>query len=208
VRCYNIVVLFRPKVIGKFHSDYSGTIRVVQGWGFRHLSTNKIQQSGGIVGEIWTKSLKNRVDKYKSWLVLGVAGGTVLKIISRKYSPTRIMGIDIDPVIVDVGRKFFGLDKIPNTQIIIADAEKYIQKTSEHFDYILVDLFGVDGPPQFIYKIPFLKRLKVVGTKVFINNLHDTPEHIQSAHQIHESLVALGFSVRTTRILANSVIIC
>lgn len=201
-------MFFKPKVIGKFQSDYSGTIRVVQGWGFRHLSTEKIQQSGGIVREIWSKALKNKASKNKSWLVLGVAGGTVIKMISQKFSSSRIVSVDIDPVIVDVGRKYFGLGDIPNSQVIITDAKDYLQKTKDKFDYILVDLFGVEGPPPFVYTENFLKRLKVVGEKVFINHLYNTPENIQLTHQLLESFQALGFSAQLQRVLANAVIIC
>lgn len=201
-------MIFKPKVIGKFQSDYSGTIRVVQGWGFRHLSTDRIQQSGGIVGEIWSKALNHRVSKHKTWLVLGVAGGTVMQMISQKLAPTRIVGVDIDPVIVDVGRKYFGLDSIPNSQIIISDARKYLQTTHDHFDYLLVDLFGVEGPPPFVYSSKFLESLKQVASQVFINHLYDTPEHIQAGEHLVEMLASLGFSPKTQRVLANVVIIC
>jgi spermidine synthase len=201
-------MFLKPKVIGKFQSDYSGTIRVVQGWGFRHLSTEKIQQSGGIVKEIWSKTLKNKAQKNKSWLVLGVAGGTVIKMISQKFSPQRIVGIDIDPVIVDVGKKYFGLDEIPNTQFIITDAKKYLSDTKEHFDFILVDLFGIEGPPPFVYTESFIKRLKVVGDKIFVNHLYNTPDNIQKAGQLLESFQTLGFKAQVQRVLANAVIIC
>jgi spermidine synthase len=201
-------VFLKPKVIGKFESDYSGTIRVVQGWGFRHLSTEKIQQSGGIVKEIWSKALKNKVLKNKSWLVLGVAGGTVIKMISQKFSPQRIVGIDIDPVIIEVGKKYFGLDRIPKCQIVISDAKDYLLKTEVHFDYLLVDLFGVEGPPPFVYSESFIKRLKVVGDKIFVNHLYNTPENIQKAGQLLESFQTLGFSAHLQRVLANAVIIC
>lgn len=166
---------FYPTVIASAKSKYSGEIKVVEGLGFRHLSTDAIQHSGGIVTEIWQTTLKPYAQKNKSWLVLGVAGGSVIKLISQKYKPKKIVGVDIDPMIVDLGKKYFGLDNIPNLEIIIGDA-KIIPYG--HYDYILVDLFGRDSCPDFVYTPKFLEKLYKSGSKVFINHLYNSPKSI------------------------------
>ncbi len=199
----------RPKVIARFQSPYSGTLRVVQGWGIRHLSTDTIQQSGGIVREIWTKALNHKVQKHSSWLVLGVAGGSVLHLIFQRFAPTRIVGVDIDPLIVDIGRNYFGLDKIPHLELVIADAQKYVAKKDlSHFDYVLADLFCNADPPRFVYSPEFIRNLKRLGGQVFINHLYDTPDHIQSALHLSTLISDLGYPNKLQRVLANAVIIC
>ena len=47
----------RPQIIAQITSPYSGEIKVVSGWGFRYLQTGDIQQSGGLVADIWQAGL-------------------------------------------------------------------------------------------------------------------------------------------------------
>lgn len=195
-----------PTVIATADSPYSGLVRVVDGFGFRHLSTDKIQHSGGIVSQIWTTALNRQSPKrHRTWLVLGVAGGSVIQLISRKYHPTQITGIDIDPVIVELGKKYFGLSKITNLNLIIASAQTYLSSCSQNFDYILVDLFGVDSCPKFVYSPAFLKKLSVIGKKIFINHLYHTPQAITLSHQLEVQLSRLKPDYTSQKISKNIV---
>lgn len=196
----------KPRVIAEAVSEYSGKLRVVQGWGFRHLSTDKIQHSGGIVEEIWDKALKGEAKKEASWLVLGVAGGCVLKLVNKKYQPKKITGVEIDPTIIDLGKKYFGLDKYENLSLVVADANKYIYETNERFDYVLGDLFGTDSPPEFVYEKRFLKRLKAIGTKVFINHIYDIGPNKKKADYLIRQLQECGYETGIKRIMKNIVV--
>lgn len=195
-----------PKIIAEAVSQYSGKIKVVEGWGFRNLSTDVIQHSGGIVEEIWEKGMKNRVKNDARWLVLGVAGGCVLKLIAKKYRPKRILGIEIDPVIIEMGKKYFAIDQIPATEIIQGDANKYVYETSEKFDYVLGDLFESDSPPKFVYEQKFLSRLKEIGGTVFINHIYDEEMNMRNANKLVNTINALGYRPGTKRVLKNIVI--
>lgn len=193
----------RTRVIAKAHSPISGNIRVVEGWGFRHLSTDSIQHSGGIVREIWTKTLKSHAAPHASWLVLGVAGGSVVHYLSRHLSPSRIVGVEIDPIMVDLGKRYFGLDTVPNFEIITADAFQYIQDCREKFDFIVVDLFGSDSPPEFVYSPTFIQTLKRCGKTVFINHLYATPAHKTECLRLENAIIHAGFSPTPLSIRKN-----
>lgn len=197
---------FGPKIIAEAESKYSGKIRVVQGWGFRHLSTDTIQHSGGIVEEIWSSAMKDHVKKDASWLMLGVAGGCVLKLISKKYQPKRMVGVEIDPVIIELGKKYFGLEEIPHLEIVIEDAEKYVFKNREKFDYVLGDLFGTESPPDFIYDKKFIERLKEIGDKVYINHLYNNAKNIAAAAKLEKTIKNSGLAYHKKRVLNNIVI--
>ncbi|MEK7124336.1 MAG: hypothetical protein AAB877_01440, partial [Patescibacteria group bacterium] len=141
--------MFGPKVVAEFDSKYSGKIRVMQGWGYKYVSTGFWTQSGGIIKDVWQPAFKKiHPQKSKTWLILGLATGTIAKLIPN---PAKIVGVEIDPIMINIGRKYFALDQIPNLKIIIKNANDYLLTTNDYFDYVLVDLYCADQIPKFVY---------------------------------------------------------
>ena len=111
--------MFRPKVIEEFDSKYRGQIQVKQDWTHKYVTTGNLTQSGGLVRDVWQPVIKKFAKKNKSWLILGLATGAVAKLIPQ---PARIVGVEIDPVMIAIGKKYFDLDQIPNLKILNLDA--------------------------------------------------------------------------------------
>lgn len=108
-------------------------------------------------------------------LVLGVAGGTVIHLLHSYYPKAVIIGVDIDQTMIDVGKKYFGLDQIENVSYICQDAEMFIAMKKK-FDIIIVDLFIGTHVPELVRKESFLKNLKTSLTNqgvVIINYLRE-----------------------------------
>ncbi|ELM3644229.1 spermidine synthase, partial [Flavobacterium psychrophilum] len=79
-----------------------------------------------------------RIKSFKNILVLGVAGGSVIKtLIDEIQYEGEITGIEIDPKTIIFANKYFGLDKIKNLQITITDAKKFITGTKETYHLII-----------------------------------------------------------------------
>ena len=74
-------------------------------------------------------------------MVLGVGGGSVVQLIKKYWPKVIITGIEIDPEIIRISYKHFGLDKIANLKIVNTDALDFIIRTREKFDLIIVDLY-------------------------------------------------------------------
>ncbi len=196
--------IFRPKVISEFNSKYSGKILVKQDWTHKYVTTGSLTQSGGIVADVWRPVIKKFAKKNKSWLILGLAAGTVAKLIPQ---PTKIIGVEIDPVMLKIGHQYFDLDKIPNLKIVNKDALNYVLKTQEIFDFVLVDLYLGDQSPSFLYSPKFLKKLKKVGKVVIINHLFYDADKRNKAHKL-TNLISIYFSkIELVRVLTNLVII-
>ena len=200
-----IFSVFRPKVISEFKSRYSGQIQVKQDGTNRYVSVGNLTQSWGLVRDIWQPIIKKFGKKDKSWLILGLAAGTVAKLIPQ---PAKITGVEIDPVMLEIGRKYFDLDKIPNLKILNIDAKDYLLKTKDKFDFVLVDLYLGDQCPRFVYSKRFLEKLKKVGKLVIINHLvyDDIKRH--GAEKLVKLLSPIFKNVRLQRILTNMLIIC
>src|SRR3989344_3246550 len=110
--------MFGPKVLETVNSRVSGKIEVRKSDWDTYVAVGHLTQSGGLVKELWQKVLtkipRSLPVKNQSWLILGLATGTLAKLISQKYSPAQMVGVELDPQMIRLGKKYFGLDKIPN----------------------------------------------------------------------------------------------
>lgn len=204
--------MFGPKVIAEYDSKYSGKLFVKSDWGNRYVTTGYLTQSGGLIHDLWNPVLKkqsmNHELKTMNWLILGLATGTVVKLINKKFKDAKIVGVEIDPVMIEIGKKYFDLDKIPNLKILNLDAKDYLLKTKDRFDLILVDLYLGDQPPSFLYSPKFLKKLKKLGKLVIINHLFYDEDKKRKALVLITSLNKYFQNIKLNHVLTNLMIIC
>jgi spermidine synthase len=82
-------------------------------------------------------------------LVLGIGAGTALLQYRRFIDPDVLVGVDLDPLHIEIGRRFFGLDEA-GAQLFEADARHWVADWSgPPFDLVVDDLYGhEDGEPQ------------------------------------------------------------
>ncbi len=100
---------------------------------------------------------------------------TIVGLLTRMNPYVNIIGVDIDSVTVDLGRKYFRLNEYKNLKIEIADAFEYIKNTKQQLDLIIVDLFIRDIVPLITGDNIFLKKvLSKVNERgyVIINRLY------------------------------------
>lgn len=173
-----------PRTVYKTKSKISGPIEVKEQLGQHSLHVQGMIQSGGIVKKVWAKALKkvqSQKLKVKSCLILGLGGGTAVHLIKQRWPEAKIVGIEIDPKIVKVGKRFFDLNKFKDLKIITADAIQWVNKNTsdggrgvdllrgegkrKSFDLIIVDLYlGSQFPPEAENK-KFLNNLKKLLAK-------------------------------------------
>lgn len=132
--------------------------------GKNYLYVSGTQQSGSWVDKIWTKALAS-LHGYKKILVLGLGVGNLAGIINNNFPATSITGVEIDPEIVKIGKKYFKLDNISNLKIEICDAFNLIIKTKIKYDLIFVDLFIGENSPEEIESDNFLENLSQTISK-------------------------------------------
>lgn len=96
----------------------------------------------------------------RSVLVIGSAAGTISKAYSGIYGSIPIDGVEIDPGIVEVGRKWFDMTE-PNLAIHVQDGRYFLANTNKTYDVIAVDAYR---PPY----IPFH-----LTTREFFQEIYD-----------------------------------
>lgn len=152
------------KVLEERKSKFNGDIRVVRTFGLgTYIQARGLTQSGGIVNSFWDKTLrkikKSGLD-IKKVLILGIGGGSVAKLVNKYWADAKIRGVDIDPMMIELGQKYLDLGKV-DIEIEIIDAEIFVKKLTgkNKFDLIIVDIYSGDKFPDKFNKDSFLKSL-------------------------------------------------
>lgn len=78
--------------------------------------------------------------------VVGLAAGTIPKQMTRVFGPIDVDGIELDPAIVEVGRRYFALDE-PNIDVIVGDGRYRLNRLQEEYDLITIDAYKVPYIP-------------------------------------------------------------
>ena len=129
------------KILEERESKYNGHLKVVKTLGMgTYIQAGGLTQSGGIVETIWRSTLRQvHSTKYKVQriLILGLGGGTVAKLLRKKYPKAKITGVEIDPIMIELGKKYLDLDKY-NINIKIMNANKF---KFGLYDLVIVDTY-------------------------------------------------------------------
>ncbi|HEX6977642.1 MAG TPA: hypothetical protein VF185_04820 [Patescibacteria group bacterium] len=155
-------------IIEEVESKFNGKLSVERdiAWGV-HIRAGGLTQTGGIVNDVWKKTLrvlKEGKPSINNCLILGLGGGSVAHELVKLWPWIEIKGVDIDETIVNLGKKYLGLEK-SNVFIVIGDASKFIGKEKKKYDLICVDMYkGEDVPEEFTTEA-FIKKVKKLLTK-------------------------------------------
>jgi predicted membrane-bound spermidine synthase len=85
----------------------------------------------------------------KRVLVLGAAGGIAIKQMVTVFPAAEVTGVDLDPAVLDVARRYFGLAALPRTTLVAEDARWFLARRTAMWDVIVVDLYVTGRVPFF-----------------------------------------------------------
>ncbi|MBN8643346.1 MAG: fused MFS/spermidine synthase [Flavobacteriales bacterium] len=165
---------FIPINVVKKNSSISSTLEVTWNNGELVLDSKNTNYSYGSLQRILRKGLKyigyDRIRKFENVLILGVAGGSVIKtLVDEIKFKGKITGVEIDKEVVDIANKYFRLNEIKNLEIIIDDAFEFVLKTKDKYDLIIIDIFQDTKMPNFLFEDFFINRVNfLLNTEGFI----------------------------------------
>lgn len=163
--------LLGKRVLKEIDSPINGKLTVIQdlAWGV-YIKGGGLTQSGGVAYKVWQTSLskiRNSIhqpvgEKLNS-LILGLGGGSIAKLIRSFWPKSEISGVDLDPVIVELGKRYLDLGSY-GAQVKIGDAFEYVIKKSklkaQKFDLVCVDTYIGDDFPEKFESQDFLLAIK------------------------------------------------
>lgn len=77
-------------------------------------------------------------------LVIGLGGGSIPKAFNRYFPHITVHTVEIDPVVVDVAKRYFAITENPRHKIFIEDGRSYLRRTKEKYDAIFLDAYVAD----------------------------------------------------------------
>jgi spermidine synthase len=89
--------------------------------------------------------------------ILGNAGGTTARAYGVYYPEAHIDGVEIDPAVTAVGRRWFGLDDNPRLTVYDADARPFLRSTRARYDLILIDAYRQPYVPFYLTTQEFFR---------------------------------------------------
>ncbi|MFM2230476.1 MAG: hypothetical protein RL607_1734, partial [Bacteroidota bacterium] len=153
-----------PINVVKKKSAVSKTLEVTWNNGQLVLDSKNTNYSFGSLQRILRKGLKyigfERIRQFKSILVLGVAGGSVIETLNEEIKfKGKITGIEIDPDILQIAKEFFKIDRFSNLELVADDAFEFVLKTKDKYDLIIIDIFQDTQMPTFLFQDFFIQRI-------------------------------------------------
>lgn len=186
---------FYPIKIHSQKSNLSKSLEITWANGDLVMDSENTNYSYGSLQRILKLGLKNigfaKIQKMEDILVLGVAGGSVIKTLVDDIQFTgKITGVEIDAEIIKMANQYFKLDEIKQLKIVIDDAFEFILKTTEKYDLIIVDIFQDTKMPNFLFETFFIDRicflLKSKGFVLFNTMLLNKVENLRNEKLISE----------------------
>ncbi|PTL85171.1 hypothetical protein DAT35_00105 [Vitiosangium sp. GDMCC 1.1324] len=115
-------------------------------------------------------------------LVVGLGGGAFPMLLHRLLpGRARVDVVELNPVVVDVARRFFGVREDARLRILVDDGARFMARQGTHYDVILLDAFSDSGTPDHLKESRFFedvqRRLKPGGVAV-LNIALEKPRNV------------------------------
>jgi spermidine synthase len=142
--------------------------------------------------------------------LVGLAGGTVARQFTAIDGEIPIDGVEIDPKIVDVGRRYFDMTE-PNLHVTVADGRYWMATQAGRYDVIFVDAYRQPYIPFYLTTREFFESAKahLAPDGVLAINVGRTPTDNRLVDALSGTLNAVFknvFVIDSNRRFTNSVI--
>lgn len=177
---FKLFSFFIP-ITRKVKSEYSGDLELTWIDGRKLLDASHANYSYGSLQRVLEFALRKiDLSAVENVLVLGLGGGSVIKSLRQVFDyQLVIVAVDIDPVIIEIAKKEFGVIPDYRTEIVCEDAVDYVGKDFPKFDLIIIDLFIGNKVPEKFFSTEFSKQVKAKvrdGGVIIFNSIIDGKE--------------------------------
>jgi spermidine synthase len=96
----------------------------------------------------------------KRLLFLGVAGGVSLNQLLTVYPALSLVGVELDPAVLQVAHQWFDLAESPRLELVADDARRFLATTDGRFDAAAIDLYVTGQVPPHCITVEFFRELR------------------------------------------------
>jgi len=162
VQCGEARVIFERDTV--YHR-----IRVAEDRCYRWLHFDRSRQGGMFLSDPRESPLRYPDYFLLAWLfnpgirkvlVVGLGSGSIPKRLLSDLPGVRVDSVEIDPVVVDVAKRYFALRDDPRHRVVVLDGRQYIKRTDERYDLIVMDAYYAEGVPFHLVTREFFQEVK------------------------------------------------
>lgn len=96
----------------------------------------------------------------KRVLVIGLGGGSIPKRFWRDYPEVAVEVAELDPMVVDVAKRFFEVREDPRLRIFAQDGRLFLRRTTRTYDLIILDAYFAESLPFHLTTVEFYQLVK------------------------------------------------
>ena len=126
--------------------------------------------------------------------ILGNAAGTSARAYRELFPATHVDGVEIDPELSELGRRWFDLQDVATLELHHQDARPYLRQTDERYDVIAIDAYRQPYIPFYLSTREFFELARdrlAPGGVVVINIGH--PEGQDELEQVLSATIGAVF---------------
>lgn len=175
------------------------------------LNTKNANYSYDGLQEVLNKGL-NRIPikEVNSVLVLGMGAGSVVDSLRNKFSYFGpILGVELDPVVIEIAEKEFNISQFYDVEIVQADGKKFLKEHPHQYDLIIVDIFIDIKVPKRFYSKKFWNKIEdrvaLNGFVLFNAGIDLTEKEIEEF--LNTLPISFVYMVKTKVLESNTLII-
>jgi spermidine synthase len=177
--------------LATYQSTVSGKLEVWMVNGNLMLNSVHANQSFDSLHDVFVNvfdEIRLQHQPIRNILLLGLGAGNVPAIIEEELvMHCRITAIEKDPLMIELGKKYFDLGRFKHLEIIVDDASLYVKKCRQQFGLIIIDLFIDNKVPELFTHENFLDRLDSLLLPegfVLFNIIVQTPEQLEQLKRV------------------------
>lgn len=166
----NLLSFIFPITYKTYKSKYNGEIKLKEVLGQKGIYVDNFPQSGDFMERMWKRvvwTVKERMPDVENCLLLGVGGGTFIKILKSRFPNAKILGVDIDPVMIHIAKKHFQIDAYKDVKLVVSDAFDWVERQGkrEKYNLIVIDVFIGRKNMLISERVKFLRIIKKMLAK-------------------------------------------
>jgi spermidine synthase len=98
-------------------------------------------------------------ERVRSLAMVGLAAGTIPKQYTTFFGAIPIDGVELDPEIVHVGRRFFAMDE-PNLNAVVADGRAFLSQSERTYTVVGLDAYRLPYIPWHLTTVEFFQEVR------------------------------------------------
>lgn len=108
-------------------------------------------------------------------LMIGLGGGGFNRLFNAAFTTSTLQTVDVDPMALELSKKHMGFTETARNRVTILDGRRYIKKTQEKWDWVILDAFHGGYIPFQLKTREFYQEIKKVLSPrgILISNLHN-----------------------------------